>query len=416
MPKPSPARAIGRAVALGAITGVFSLVYLFLVEEGTHALWGDEGSTEWFSGGVWSIVIPIGAGLLIGLTYVLLKLPARFDGFISELQDGHVEPSTAPGALLVAVISLIGGASLGPEAPLGTAGGAAGTWLARRAGADEERVRVATFTGISGAFGGLLSTPLGGPLLAFELEHEQTHSYYFNHLVPGVIAGAVSFGILYPTLGAPFLGLYDVPTADFRSWMLLAGVGIGLFGAVAAILIGRTIKAITTLMSPLDSRPILRGLVGGAAIAAIAFTSPLTLFSGVDGLVPIIDNPTQFGVLALVILAILKTMAMSVSIGGGFYGGTIFPMFFIGGTLGVVVHIIFPAIPIGLALGATMSAVGGTLAMIPLAMTIITSLLVKADFLMSGAILMAAITGFTVRYLLENRDSAGPDAPETMQR
>lgn len=57
-------------------------------------------------------------------------------------------------AILVAVVSLIVGASLGPEAPLGRAVGAAGTWLARRKGGDETEVRTATFTGMSGMFGG----------------------------------------------------------------------------------------------------------------------------------------------------------------------------------------------------------------------------------------------------------------------
>lgn len=52
----------------------------------------------------------------------------------------------------------------------------------RRRGGDEEMLRQMAFIGISGAFGGLMSTPIGGPLLAFELEQKQTHSYYFRSL------------------------------------------------------------------------------------------------------------------------------------------------------------------------------------------------------------------------------------------
>lgn len=79
---------------------------------------------------------------------------------------------------------------------------------------------------MSGVFGGLMSTPIGGPLLAFELEHEQTHGYYDRHLVPGMLAGAVTFGLMWPVIGAPFSGLLDIPRPDFESWMLLAAAGM----------------------------------------------------------------------------------------------------------------------------------------------------------------------------------------------
>ena len=221
-------------------------------------------------------IIPILAGLLAGLIYKVFRLPARYPGFIEDLQEGEVDPKTAPGAVAVAVISLISGPSVGPEAPLGTAGGAAGTWLARRQGGGEDNVRQMTFVGISGAFGGLMSTPIGGPLLAFELEHDQTHNYYFTNLVPGVIAGAVSFGIMWPVLGAPFEGLLAIPQGQFASWMLVAAVGLGLLGAVAAVVVGKLMTGLVDLMRPLDDRPIVRGLIGGLIVGAIGYVLPLT--------------------------------------------------------------------------------------------------------------------------------------------
>jgi len=318
----------------------------------------------------------------------------------AELEEGHVEPKTAPAALLIAWVSLVGGASLGPEAPLGTAGGGAGTWLSRRTGGDAEDTRVATFAGISAVFGGVLSTPIGAPLLAFELEHQQSHEFYFQQMVPGLIAGSIGFGIMWPVIGTPFVGLYTFDGVDFRSWMLVAGAGIGIVAGLAALGVGKVIVGVVSWMRRLDERPVARGLIGGAAVAAIAFAMPLTLFSGAAGLQPVFQQPEALGVGLLLMLALLKTVALGASLGAGFYGGPIFPMLFVGGTLGAAIHLLVPAIPLAIAAGSAMAAIGAALAMVPLSMALIGTLLIQGGLLQSAVVVIAATTGFAIRYVL----------------
>ena len=377
-----------------------TVAYLLVVEGGTHALWGEGVQVGWFSGSWQALVIPIGAGLLVGVAYRQASLPARFKGFIDELEEGEVEPATAPGALLIAVVSLIGGASLGPEAPVGTGAGAAGTWLARRRGADDAETRSLTFAGMSAAFGGLVSSPIGGPLLAFELEHEQSSSYYYTHLIPGIVAGAVGFGVVFPVIGAPFVALYNLPPSDFNSWMLVAAVGVGIVGFATAIALGRVMVPVVSWFRRLDDRPITRGIVGGAGVAVTGFALPLTLFSGQAGLAEVLEDPGAIGWMTLIALIVVKTIALASSLGGGFYGGPIFPIFFIGGILGALIHVIFPVLPVGLTVACSMAALGSAAALIPLSLTILATLIVGADFLVFGAVLVAAATAFVLRYSL----------------
>jgi H+/Cl- antiporter ClcA len=108
------------------VGGVIGIAYLFVVETGIHAIWPDEDGFEWFSSGPETVIIPIAAGLIVGFLYKILKVPGRLKGFIAELEEGEVDTKTVPAAQLIAIVSLIGGASLGPEAPLGTAAGGAG--------------------------------------------------------------------------------------------------------------------------------------------------------------------------------------------------------------------------------------------------------------------------------------------------
>jgi H+/Cl- antiporter ClcA len=386
------------AVALGLVTGVFGVLYLLLTEWLSDAIWGDEPlATGWFSGDISNLLIPVIAGLVVGAIYQVFRLPSRYPGFIEDLKEGMVDPKTTVGAIVIAVFSLISGPSVGPEAPLGAAGGAVGTWAARLRGAEEERVRQMSFVGISGAFGGLLATPVGGPLLAFELEHEQTQGYYYAHIVPGVIAGAVSFGIMWPILGAPFQGLIELDVPVFESWMLLAAVALGLTGAIAAFVVGKIMVAAVSLMRPLDGRPMVRGVLGGVAVGMIAFAMPLTMFSGQTALPVVIDGYAEIGVAMLLALALLKALALGVSLGGGFFGGPIFPMFFIGATLGIAVHLLVPSIPIALAVGCVMAAVSAAIALLPLSMAVLASIMIESGLQMSGAIALASVTGYAVR-------------------
>ena len=392
---------VGESVVLGAFTGVFGVVYLWLIEWLHEHLWGEHvGESDWFGGTIWVLAIPVAAGLVIGLVYKGLRLPPRFKGFVEDLEEGEVDPKTAPGSLLIAIVSLISGPSLGPEAPLGAAGGAAGTWMARRRNGDADDVRQLSFIGISGAFGGLLSTPIGGPLLAFELEHDQTHDYYLTHLVPGVIAGAASFGVMWPVVGAPFEGLLAVPQDGFRSWMLAAAVGLGVVAALAALVVGRISVGVVAVMKNFDERPVLRGVLGGLVVALVGFMHPLTLFSGQTTLQPILANVAAFGLFTLIALAILKAVALGASLGGGFFGGSIFPIFFIGAVLGVAAHSAFPALPLGLAVASMMAALGSALAMLPLSMAVLAALLTSSGLEVFGAVAVASVTAYAIRFVL----------------
>ena len=398
---------LGHSILLGLFGGLLTVVYLIVIEGGIHLLWGEIDQVGWFSGSWQPLVIPIAAGLLVGLVYRQASLPARFKGFIDELEEGEVEPSTAPGALLVAVISLIGGGSLGPEAPVGTGAGAAGTWLARRRGADNATTRATTFAGMSAAFGGLVSSPLGGPLLAFELEHEQSTSYYYSHLIPGVVAGAVGFGVVYPIIGAPFINLYDIADRQFSSWMLVAAAGIGVVASVLALLLGRLVVTVVGWFRSLDDRPMVRGLVGGLGVGVAGFALPLTLYSGQTGLAVVLEDPAAIGWLNLAALVVVKAFALASSLGGGFYGGPIFPIFFIGGILGALIHVIFPVLPLSLTVACSMAALGSAAAFIPLSLAILATLVVGADFLLFGAVLVAAITAFALRFSLRASGERG---------
>jgi H+/Cl- antiporter ClcA len=389
---------LARSAAIGLFGGVFGVVFLGVEHAARAALWGDLGeSFDWFSGGVRSLIFPIIAGLIVGMAYTVLHLPMRLKSFLEEIEEGRADPKIAPRAVIVSLISLVGGASLGPEAPLVVGASGFGNWLTRRAGASVDETRTATFSGAAGALGGLMSSPFIGTLFAFELERENRMNLLFIHIIPGGISGIVAFVIVYPFIGSPFLNLYAFPEFEFTAWYLLAGAGIGVLGAVLGLVVGGLGKAGVRLATRIPGPPIVRGGVGGVIIAVIAFAMPATLFSGIDALGVVIDNTATFGVGLLVAVVGLKMVTVSASLATGFYGGPFFPMFFIGGTMGAVVHQLFPSFPLALAVGAAMAATAA-IAGIPFSIVIIAVFVTGVGPPAAAVITIAVIVSISITY------------------
>ena len=117
--------------------------------------------------------------------------------------------------MAVSAVSLIGGASLGPEQALGAMGGGAGTWMARRDGLDGEDGDANVLNGFAGAYGGLFSSTTIVVMLILEVARPGGQKFA-KALVGGIIASSVSFGIYFVIVGAVFLDACTVPCVQVR--------------------------------------------------------------------------------------------------------------------------------------------------------------------------------------------------------
>ena len=106
-----------------------------------------------------------------------------------------------------------------------------------------------------------------------------------------------------------------------------------------------------------NKKPLSRAIIGGVIIGLIGSFLPLTLYSGQNQLLQIIHNPVAFGIGILLLMMFVKIVLTSTSFGTGFEGGPIFPLLFIGGTLGLALSKILTFIPQGVGVTAGMGAV-----------------------------------------------------------
>jgi H+/Cl- antiporter ClcA len=396
---------MGYAAALGVFGGLAGLVFLGVI--GLGEKWATAADPHWLGGHWWWVAVTAAAGLIVGLLHRWLHVPEQTPGIIAEITTGEVDARLVPATVAISAISLVGGASLGPEKALGSMGGGAGTWIARRRalGADPSRENV--LSGMAGAYGGMLSSPVIVVMLILEVAR-LGGDRFTRTLLGTIISSSVGFGIYFAVAGAVFLDVYEVPEYEFHDWQLLAGVLLGLFSAVVVTVLA----FVTALAARVFARvpDVARSTLGGVVFGVVGVALPLTLFTGSAQLSTVLDDAGTLGVGLLAAVVLAKVLTFAVSQASGFIGGPIFPALFIGGSAGVLVHEVLGSVPLGLAFTCVFAAVPGALVAAPFTIVLLAAFVSQVGAIQTAPILIAVVTAYLtmegVKYVVASRKTA----------
>ena len=308
------------AALFGVVLAFAGLAYLGLIKGGTDLWFTLPKNPGWFDGSLWWVAVTVGAGVLLGVLRRTFRVPVKLPGVVKDLRDERVEPSIVPGAVAVSLVSLAGGASLGPEAGLGMMGGGLGTWMSARRKLSKDVAATNTLSGMSAAYGGLLASPIMATILVLELARPKT-ARFSNALVASLLASSVAFAVYFPIAGSTFVGLFSLPPYRYADWQLLAAVPLGLVAGALGLITVVVIGLLTKLFAPLAKRTILRALIGGAAFGLVGVALPLTLFIGTDQLPTVIHDGAALGAGLLIAVVFAKILVFALCEATGFVGG-----------------------------------------------------------------------------------------------
>jgi len=403
---------LGYAVFLGVLGAFVGLGFLGVVKIGSR--WFHVTDLGWFGGQWWWVAVAAGAGLVVGVLHRLMKLPDRTPGVIEDLHSGHSDPSLVPGILVTSAVSLMSGASLGPEKALGATVGGAGAWISKRRGMNDEQTQTNTFSGFAGAYGGLLSSPAIVVMLILELARPGGQRFT-KILVNSVVASSVSFGVYFAIAGSVFLDLYKVPQYTFEPRQMLVGVALGVVAAVVVMGVVLVIAIFTKVFARAKVPRLVKPVLGGVIFGLVGVALPLTMFTGSDQLATVLADAPTLGTGLVLALVLGKTIAFAASSASGFVGGPVFPALFIGGTAGVAVNMLIPDIPLGLAFTCMLASVIGALVSAPFTMVMLTALLTQVGALQTAPVLLAVISAFLTmeasKFLANLKKRDAPPAP-----
>ena len=384
---------LGLVALLGLVSALITFAFVAIVHLGTTAIWEDAALVLGLDQRLFTLLVCSIGGVRVGL---LVKFFGDHSGIFAEVMQefgrtGRFDYRNAPGIVITAFVSLISGASLGPEAPLADACGGMGTLVSDRLKLNEEETRTMGFSGVSAMLAAFITSPFSGALLGLESAQSGSpggRKTYFWVLFPSLLASAVATVVFVWLSGTFFESLYVFPDYSPLIVDLFYAVPLGLIGGAVGLLFMVSLKILQKVFQPMKAHVVLRGLLGGVGMGIIGALLPLTLFSGEAGTSDLIAHAAEIGVLMLIVLSVTKLFATTLVLATGWKGGYVFPVMFASIALGLAANLLFPHIPVAVAVAATMAGALVATMRSPLFAALFTVTLVQRE---AGAVIAVAV-------------------------
>jgi H+/Cl- antiporter ClcA len=372
--------------AVGVLSGTASAIFLRALE------W----ATEFRLANPYLLFFLPVIGLLIGWVYQRYAgAAARGNNLIIDelhINQNPIPVRMAPMVLAGTVLTHLFGGSAGREGTAIQMASSLADELRRRLGLSQEDRRLMLMAGISGGFGSVFGTPLAG--FVFGMEVQNVGRIRYDGLVPCLVAAIVgdqvtrAWGISHSHY--PQLLSYSFD-ALLLVKVVLAGIGFGL----ASLLFIELTHGIKKLSKALISWPPLQLFAGGVIIIGLTYLLGTQDYLGLS--LPLIQH-TFDGTGVVTWAFLFKIIFTAITLGTGFMGGEVTPLFVIGSTLGFT---------LGRALGvdpAFMAAIGFVAVFAGASNTPLACVLMGIELFGGGAALYLVI-GCFVAYLASGHRS-----------
>jgi len=307
--------------------------------------------TDYRESHLWIIALLPLAGLLIGLMYHYWgnSVVKGNNYLIEEIHSPHdiIPFKMAPLIYIGTVITHLFGGSAGREGTAVQMGGAIADQFSRLFKMRQRDHKLMVIIGISAGFASVFGTPLAGAVFALEVIIVGRMRY--DAILPSFMAAIFAhltchlWGVAHTHYCIP-----EVPDLSIVNILLVILLGI-LFG-LAAMLFSRMVHFWSKLAKDKIKYPPLRPFIGGIFIALAVCGLGTTKYIGL-GIPTIVES---FSIQQEWYGFLLKILLTTFTIGVGFKGGEVTPLFFVGATMGSA---LFGIIPLPMALLAGMGFV-----------------------------------------------------------
>jgi len=241
--------------------------------------------------------------------------------------DEKMKARSAPLIFISTALTHLTGGSAGREGAALLIGGSLSSKLTKLFHLDEKDSRVLVMCGASACFAALFGTPITAAV--FSIEMVSVGIMYFSAIVPTTIAALVGASLSrYMGIAPTAFTLSVIPEDTLFNYAIV--IVIGFLIAIMSIAFCYSIHKTSHIMADLFKNKYLRIVAGALIIIGLTLLSGTYDYNGAGGniIAKAISGETKS------FAFLFKLIFTAITLGCGFNGGEIVPVFFIGSTFG----------------------------------------------------------------------------------
>lgn len=279
------------------------------------------------------VLIPVAGAVVVGLMARYGSKAIRGHGIPEAMEQVLTNESRIPARItflkpLSSAIAIGTGGPFGAEGPIIATGGALGSVLGQVLTTTVAERKILLAAGAAAGMAATFGSPLSAVLLAIEL---LLFEFRPRSIIPVAFAASAATGIRAWFEGAaPVFAMPNLqqPGGSALAIYIVLGAAVG----IAAVAVTRIVYAIEDAFERLPLHWMWWPAIGAVAVGLAGYVAPDTLGVGYYNIRAILAN--DLAVPAVIFLCGMKFFSWSISLASGTSGGTLAPLFMIGGGLG----------------------------------------------------------------------------------
>ncbi|MGY3039912.1 H+/Cl- antiporter ClcA [Rhodanobacter sp. TND4EL1] len=333
------------SIVLGVLAALIARLLTALIGVVTNLAFYGRWSTAFSSPadavphlGWWVVLVPVVGGLIVGVMARWGSRAIRGHGIPEAMEQVLLNESKIPPRItflkpISSAIAIGTGGPFGAEGPIIATGGALGSFIGQVLKVTGSERKVLLAAGAAAGMAAVFSAPIAAVVLAVELLLFELRP---RSLIPVALACVASTGVRYLLVGSTpvfEMGAMAAPGGVALVVYVLLGALIG----VVSVWTTRIVYGIEDLFEKLPVHWMWWPAIGGVVVGVVGYFAPLTLGVGYTNIEDILNG--KLTLTALAFLCVMKFISWSIALGSGTSGGTLAPLFTIGGALGALVGV-----------------------------------------------------------------------------